>query len=106
MARQTRGNTNSRKKVPAKNMFALVIVLVICIGVIWKIAGQQITLSNYEALAREQEQKIADEELKNQKLQDQKNQVEENPDEYIQRLAREKLGLVKPNERVFVDISQ
>ena len=106
MSRQTRRNTNSRKKVPAKNMVALVIVLVICIGVIWKIAGQQITLSNYEALAREQEQKIADEELKNQKLQDQKNQVEENPDEYIQRLAREKLGLVKPNERVFVDISQ
>ena len=106
MSRQTRRNTNSRKKVSAKNMVALVIVLVICIGVIWKIAGQQITLSNYEALAREQEQKIADEELKNQKLQDQKNQVEENPDEYIQRLAREKLGLVKPNERVFVDISQ
>lgn len=94
------------KKTPAKKMLVLAIVLAVCIGVICKIVGQQITLSDYENLAKEKEQNIADAQLENQKLQDQKNQVEADPDEYIQRQAREKLGLVKPNERVFVDISQ
>lgn len=106
MARPERGNKNRQKKDSAKKLVALALVLVVCIGVVCKIVRQQIDLSDYKAHAKEIEQNTADEQLKNQKLQDQLEQVEENPDEQIQRLAREKLGLVKPNERVFVDISQ
>lgn len=106
MTRESRRSNRNQKNVPAKNLIAVVIALAICIGIIWKIAGQQITLSDYEALAREKEQNIAKAQLENQKLQDQFNQVKENPDEYIQRQAREKIGLAKPNERIYVDINQ
>ncbi len=93
-----------QKQPSVKKLVILAAVLVVCIGVICKIVEQQITLSRYDDLAEEYQQKIAEAQLENQKLEDEKKQAD--TDEYIQRAAREKLGLVKPNERVFVDISQ
>ena len=93
-----------QKKSSAKKLVILAVVLAVCIGVICKFVEQQIDLSRYDALAEEYEQKIAEAQLENQKLEDERTQAD--TDEYIQRAAREKLGLVKPNERVFVDISQ
>lgn len=93
-----------QKKPSVKKLVILVAVLVACIGVTCKIIEQQITLSRYDDLAEEYKQKIAEAQLENQKLQDEEKQAD--TDEYIQRAARDKLGLVKPNERVFVDISQ
>ena len=93
-----------QKQSSAKKLVILAAVLVVCIGVVCKIVQQQITLSRYDDLAEEYKQKIAEAQLENQKLEDEKKQAD--TDEYIQRAARDKLGLVKPNERVFVDISQ
>jgi len=93
-----------QKQSSAKKLVVLAAVLVVCIGVVCKIVEQQITLSRYDDLAEEYKQKIAEAQLENQKLEDEKKQAD--TDEYIQRAARDKLGLVKPNERVFVDISQ
>lgn len=93
-----------QKKTSAKKLIILAVVLLVCIGVVYKIVEQQITLSRYDDLAKEYEQKIAEAQLENQKLEDEKDKAD--TDEYIQRAARDKLGLVKPNERVFVDISQ
>ena len=93
-----------QKHPSAKKLVILAAVLVVCIGVVCKIIEQQITLSRYDALAEEYKQKIAEAQLENQKLEDEKAKAD--TDEYIQRAARDKLGLVKPNERVFVDISQ
>ena len=93
-----------QKQSSAKKLVVLAAVLVVCIGVVCKIVEQQITLSRYDDLAEEYKQKIAEAQLENQKLEDEKKQAD--TDEYIQRAARDKLGLVKPNERFFVDISQ
>ena len=95
---------NRQKKSSAKKLVILAVVLAVCIGVVCKFVEQQIALARYDALAKEYNQKIAEEQLKNQKLQDEEAQAD--TDEYIQRAAREKLGLVKNNERVYVDISQ
>ncbi len=99
-----RNDKKKQKKVSVKRLIILAVVLAACIGVVCKFIEQQITLSRYDSLANEYKQKIAEAQLENQKLEDEKNKAD--TDEYIQRAARDKLGLVKPNERVFVDISQ
>lgn len=48
------------------------------------------------------ENRIRKEELIKQELEKQKEIL--NSDEYIEKVAREKLGLVKPGEKVFIDI--
>lgn len=48
------------------------------------------------------EEKIAEEKKINEELKKQSKMIES--DEYIEKIAREKLGMVKKNERVYVDI--
>ncbi|HOJ80326.1 MAG TPA: septum formation initiator family protein [Clostridiales bacterium] len=48
------------------------------------------------------EEKIAEEKKINEELKKQSKMIES--DEYIEKVAREKLGMVKKNERVYVDI--
>ena len=50
------------------------------------------------------EQKIAREEEKKQRLMKEKDEI--SSDESIEKIAREKLGMVKDGERVFVDINK
>lgn len=99
-----RKTKRKQNKASAKQLLVLGGVLLVCIYVTCVFVKQQITLSQCEDLAQEYEEKIAEAELEQQKLRDELEQAE--TDEYIQRAAREKLGLVKANERVFIDISQ
>jgi len=48
--------------------------------------------------------RISEESKQNEELKRQKETL--NSDEYIERVAREKLGMVKRNERIFVDINK
>ncbi|MGI6086028.1 MAG: cell division protein FtsL [Acetivibrionales bacterium] len=50
------------------------------------------------------EQKIAKEEKEKQKLLEEKDEI--SSDESIEKIAREKLGMVKDGERVFVDTNK
>jgi cell division protein FtsL len=50
------------------------------------------------------EAKITGENKQNETLKKQKDTM--NSDEYIEKIAREKLGMVKPGERVFVDVNK
>lgn len=47
------------------------------------------------------EQQLQEEQTKKQQLQEQEQQ--QGSDEYIEQMARDKLGLYKSNERVFID---
>lgn len=49
-------------------------------------------------------QKIEDEKSKTEELKKQKDQV--NSPEYIEKIARDQLGMVKPDEKVFVDVNK
>lgn len=93
-----------QNKASAKRLLVLVGILLVCVYATCVFVKQQITLSQCEDLAKEYEEKIAEAELEQQKLKDELEQA--GTDEYIQRAAREKLGLVKANERVFIDISE
>lgn len=85
-------------KKPYKKMF----IICISIYVIYTLISQQKTLNVYKKEEETYAKQIYKEQQNNQEL----NQIKENVDstEYIEDVAREKLGMYLPNERIFYDI--
>lgn len=85
-------------KKPYKKMF----IICISIYVIYTLISQQKTLNVYKKEEETYAKQIQQEQQNNQEL----NQIKENVDstEYIEDVAREKLGMYLPNERIFYDI--
>lgn len=93
-----------RRKRPSKSnrrgMFAIaVIVMVLLVGLL--VQSQELILSNkqYEIKKAELEQQIKDEEIRSGEIENMKDYVDSI--EYIEKLAREKLGLVYEDETIF-----
>ena len=101
-----RRNTKIKKskKMSPKTAAKALGIGVVCVYVACTLVKQQITLSKNREIADEYKVKIAEAQTENQNLEDELKQV--GSDEYLERVAREKLGLVKANERVFIDITQ
>jgi Septum formation initiator len=66
--------------------------------------GQERIIRDKSSQITSVNQKIEDEKSKNTELNKQKEQV--NSPEYIEKIARDQLGMVKPDEKVFVDINK
>jgi len=64
---------------------------------------QQFVLSDLAAENNALNVKIADAKSENEELNNMASMA--NTDEYYEKIARRKLGFVKPNEKVFVDIA-
>lgn len=64
---------------------------------------QKVILARESEIARMKE-KIGEEQAINEELTKQREII--NSDEYVEKIAREKLGMVKKEERVFIDISK
>lgn len=77
----------------------LVIAIVVYIAFVF--IDQQKTLNEYSKNAEELNQQIASEEATNEELNQQKDNV--NSLEFIEEMAREKLDMYHPNERVYMD---
>lgn len=77
----------------------LIIAIVIYIAYVF--INQQKTLNQYSKNAEELNQQIASEEATNEDLNQQKDNV--NSLEFIEEMAREKLDMYYPNERVYMD---
>lgn len=101
-----RGNTKKQKKVKLSGKGALKLCgILVAVGyVAVTLVHQQITLSQCKKVAQEYEEKIAQVEMENQKLEDEHEKA--GTDEYLEQRVREEYGFVKPNERVFIDITQ
>ncbi|MCX7922222.1 MAG: septum formation initiator family protein [Clostridia bacterium] len=91
---------NKRKK--SKIGLLIVIGLTVYFG--YEAFNQQIVLNSKRNELDNIQKKIADEEKLNKDLTKQKDIM--NSDEYIEKVAREKLGMVKSGEKVFVDVNQ
>ncbi len=87
------------KKHYKKVLFILVIAYVISI-----LISQQKMLNSYNAEIKSYSAQIEKEKQTNEDL----NQIKENVNspEYIEQVAREKLGMYLPNERVYIDIGK
>ncbi len=99
---------NSRKKVvtrfSGKVLARTLVIFALCLYVVCTLVKQQITISKCEDVADDYRNKIAEAQTENEKLEAELEQAD--TDEYLEKVAREKLGLVKANERVFIDITQ
>lgn len=65
---------------------------------------QQKIIYNKEIEMQNIQEKISEESKQGEELKKQKEML--NSDEYIEKVAREKLGMVKEKERVFVDVNK
>lgn len=92
------------KSKKTNKLFKKLIVVLFIIYLVYTLLSQQKTLNAY---AQEEDRynqyiEVAEEEQK--QLQEMKDNI--NSDEYIEQIAREKLGMYYPNERVYIDIEK
>lgn len=95
-----------KKKTKKKLDFNMVIIAAACILGIWMVVKgfviQPVINSNKEQ-AKELQKQISEEQ---QRVEEVKGLIEKSgTDEYIERIAREKLGMIKSDEIVFIDVS-
>lgn len=91
---------NKRKK--SKLWLFTLILLIICFSPI--ILDQQRLLFAKDKEMNNVQRKIADEKKTKEELQSKKQML--NTDQYTEKIAREKFGMIKSNERVFVDVNK
>ena len=87
-----------------KKVYKRIFILVIFIYVIYTFIVQQKTLNAYKMDEDHYNQKIEQEKQDNEQLNSIKENV--NSPEYIESVARDKLGMYLPNERVYIDIGK
>lgn len=87
-----------------KSKIYKLIVLVLFIYAAYTIYNQQIKLNNYANEKQYYEEQIADLKEEKEELMVKKENV--NSPEYIEEIAREKLDMYLPNEKVYVDMSK
>ena len=93
-------NKKSRKKLNFAKIFGIGIfvyfISVFCV--------QQFRINEYKVQEEYYENAIAD--INEEKIENEELMAETNTAEYIEQVAREKLGLVKPYEKIFMDINK
>lgn len=87
------------KKKLKINRFVIIAVLIYFVYVC---ISQQQTLDEYAKQSSTYQNQIVEAKEKNEELQYTKSNI--NSTEYIENVAREKLGMYLPNERVYIDI--
>jgi cell division protein FtsL len=85
-----------------KTSIGLLILLAIFLYLSYIAVNQQRIINAKNLELTRLEEKIAEEKKTYEELQKQSEMIQS--DEYIEKIAREKLGMVKKNERVYVDI--
>lgn len=78
-------------------------VITASVGMLFKGAMQRPQINQYRAEIAELNDKIQLERDRQAEIDDLKTKV--NTDEYIEKIASEKLGLVKSNAKIFIDVS-
>lgn len=84
-----------------KKIYKKLIVLLIGVYAIFTIINQQKTLNQYSKQTEDLNQQIAEETENKEELAKQKDNVDSL--EFIEQMAREKLDMYYPNERVYID---
>ncbi len=80
------------------------IIIAVIIYFIYTIISQQQTLNSYEKEAAIYENQKIEAQKETTELKDIKSNI--NSTDYIENVAREKLGMYLPNERVYIDITK
>ena len=92
------------KNLSLKKAYKKILILVFAVYVIYTFIMQQQTLNAYKSEEKQYSKEIIAAEEEQEKLMATKNNI--NSDEYIEQIAREKLDMYLPNERVYIDIGK
>lgn len=101
-----KANTQNKPKrnVNWRRLTISLVVLCFVINFVYIMITQQIVLSRKGNEIAELEEKIK---VATQKTESLEKELENlNDPEYLEKIARERLGMVRPNERVFVDVNK
>ncbi len=93
-----------KKRLNFRKFFGFLTLLVLLLYVCCTFVHQKISLEQRYAIVKDYESQISEAKLEQDMLKKELEKV--NSDEYLEKLAREKLGLIKPNDRVFVDVTK
>lgn len=93
-------NKKSRKKIN----FARILGIGIFVYFISVFCVQQFRINEYRVQEEYYENAIA--EINEEKMANEELMAQTNTAEYIEQVAREKLGLVKPYEKIFMDMNK
>lgn len=87
-----------------KGTLGILILLFIFLYLSYIAVNQQKIIFDKNLELSRLEEKIAEEKTVNEELKKESEIIQD--DEYIEKIAREKLGMVKKNERIYVDIGK
>ena len=87
-----------------KNIYKKILFIIIACYVLSIFVSQQQALNSYRQDIKKCEEQIAEAKEIKEELIEMKENV--NSPEYIEQIAREKLGMYLPNERVYIDIGK
>lgn len=87
-----------------KKILKVIIILIILSYFIYVLIKQQTTLNSYQTEQDYVSSQIQDQQEYKNELADMEANI--NSDEYIEQIARDKLGMYLPNERVYVDANK
>lgn len=87
-----------------KKLLKKLIIIVFLIYFTYIIFSQQQSLNSYAESQKYYSNQISIEQKNNQELVDMKTNI--NSLEYIEKIAREKLDMYLPNEKVYIDVTQ
>ncbi len=93
-----------KKNTNKKKILKKLILGIIFIYVSWVFINQQQALNSYETAKEYNENKLEKVKEHQESLMAMKDNI--NSDEYIERIAREKLDMYLPNEKIYMDISK
>ena len=82
-----------------KTIAVISVLMYFCV----EMARQEVSFKKYDDELKNVQNMIAEEEVLHEQLVNTRNQI--SSDKYIEEVARKKLGLVMPNEIVFIDAS-
>lgn len=92
------------KNTKSKSVLKKILFMGIIIYVVYTFFAQQKMLNAYQADQERYNQQIAEAKELQEELKETKENI--NSKEYIEEVAREKLDMYLPNERVYIDISK
>ncbi len=92
------------KNKDIKFILKRILIIAIAIYVTYTFFSQQKSLNMYKADAKYYLEQIEQEEEKKEELNQTKNNI--NSKDYIEEIAREKLNMYLPNEKVYIDINK
>lgn len=84
-----------------KKLYKKLLIILVLIYAFFTLTNQQKVLNQYSKNSEELKSKIEEQKIYNEQLLAKKEDV--NSKEYIEQIAREKLDMYYPNEKVYID---